>query len=50
MMVYITMAMIGGAWEIVNAFRSEEEALNDADELYTIEGFKQVKVHEIFVQ
>jgi len=50
MMVYITMVMVGDAWKIVNAFRSEAEALNDADELYTIEGFEQVKVHQIFVQ
>ena len=50
MMVYITMVMIGGAWEIVNAFRSEAEASNDAVELHTIEGFEYVKVHQIFVQ
>jgi hypothetical protein len=50
MMVYITMVMIEGTWEIVNAFDSEKKALEDAEELHTIEGFAQVKIHPMYVQ
>lgn len=50
MMVYITMVMIGGTWEIVNAFDSEKKALEDVEELHAIEGYGQVKIHPMYIQ
>ena len=50
MTAYITMVMIDGTWEIVNAFDSEKKALEDAEELHVIEGYEQVKIHPMYIQ
>ena len=47
--VYITMVLMDGSWEIVDAFFFKEEADIDAEALMMIEGFNHVKVHTMHV-